>query len=181
MINGFFMPPSISEAVFTLPEEEQKQALLAVWKYAAFGERSDCQSQSVQIILCLSIPLIDAMMKRQEKRREAKEKREKSRATQSERRPNNANNCAQAPQKANADKTSDPASEPQKDQYANERQVTDHNASSQRPYHGEKPACARPNNSNFARRDAPRPLNERHYSDKQLDDILGNKNTFEDF
>lgn len=180
MINGFFMPPSISEAVFTLPEEEQKQALLAVWKYAAFGERSDCQSQSVQIILCLSIPLIDAMLKRQEKRREAKEKREKSRATQNERRPNNANNCAQAPQKANADKTPDPTGEPQKDN-SREPQSAYPASGSQRPYHGEKPACARPNNSNFARRDAPRPLNERHYSDKQLDDILGNKNTFEDF
>ena len=172
MINGFFMPPSISEAVFTLPEEEQKQALLAVWKYAAFGERSDCQSQSVQIILCLSIPLIDAMLKRQEKRREAKEKREKSRATQSERRPNNANNCAQAPQKANANKTPDSAGEPQSANPA---------SGSQRPYRAEKPAYTRPNNPNFARRNAPRPLNERHYSDKQLDDILGNKNAFEDF
>ena len=172
MINGFFMPPSISEAVFTLPEEEQKQALLAVWKYAAFGGRSDCQSQSVQIILCLSIPLIDAMMKRQEKRREAKEKREKSRATQSERRSNNTNNCTQTPQKANADKTSDPTGEPQSAYPA---------SGSQRPHRTEKPAYARPNNPNFSRRDAPRPLNERHYSDKQLDDILGNKNTFEDF
>ena len=167
MINGFFMPPSISEAVFSLPEEEQKQALLAVWKYAAFGERSDCQSQSVQIILCLSIPLIDAMMKRQEKRREAKEKREKS-----ERRPNNANNCAQAPQKANANKTPDSAGESQSANPA---------SGSQRPYRAEKPAYTRSNNPNFSRRDAPRPLNERHYSDKQLDDILGNKNTFEDF